>query len=98
MKRRAELRLEAEFDILNAAQGHDESRPGCGSRFLDEVEACLQSIAEMPLSFPEVDDGVRRALLRRFRYAVYFRIIDSSTIDVLGVLHQHQHEDTWRDR
>ncbi|MEQ9319870.1 MAG: type II toxin-antitoxin system RelE/ParE family toxin [Polyangiaceae bacterium] len=98
MKRHPELRLEAEFDILNATQVHEESRPGYGARFLDAVETCLDAIAGEPLAFPEVDDGVRKALLRKFRYAVYFRIIDDDTIDVLAVVHHHQHHDTWRER
>jgi hypothetical protein len=33
----------------------------------------LGRIREMPLQFPEVGQGVRRALLRRFPYGVYFR-------------------------
>lgn len=98
MKRRTELRLEAEFDILNAAQVHEESRPGYGARFLDAVDDCLDAISGGPLLFPEVADGVRKALLRKFRYAVYFRVIDEDTIDVLAVAHQHQHEDTWQGR
>lgn len=98
MNRQTELRLEAEFDILNATQVHEESRPGYGVRFLDAVETCIDAIASEPLSFPEVEDGVRKALLRKFRYAVYFRIIDDDTIDVLAVVHHHQHDDTWRDR
>jgi hypothetical protein len=80
MKRRTELKLEAEFDLLNAAQVHEESRPGYGARFLDAVDACLDAIAVAPLTFPEVDHGVRKALLRRFRYAVYFRIVDEDSM------------------
>ena len=98
MKRRTELRLEAELDLLNAAQVHEEARPGYGARFLDEVDACLKKIATAPLSFPPVEGDVRKAFLRRFKYAVLFRVVDEATIDVLGVLHHHQHEDTWRNR
>lgn len=98
MKRHAELRREAERDLLNAAQVHEEARPGYGARFLDEVDACLGNVVTEPLSFRVVDGDVRKALLRRFKYAVFFRVVDDTTIDVLGILHQHRQEDTWRDR
>jgi plasmid stabilization system protein ParE len=98
MKRRTALRLEAELDILNAARIHEKSRVGYGSRFLDAVETCLDAIASEPASFPEVELGVRKALLRRFRYVIYFRILDEDVIDVLAVAHHRQHEDAWRSR
>jgi len=98
MTRCALLRLEADLDVLNATQRHEQSRPGYGAHFLDEVEACIERIQSEPLSFPEVDGSVRRALLKRFRYAIYFRIIDDDEIDVLAVLHQHEELGKWRTR
>lgn len=97
MKRRASLRLEADLDVLNGAQRHEAARPGYGARFLDDVEATIVAIEDSALSFPEVDGSVRRALLRRFRYAVFFRVVDDEEVDVLAVLHQRQHAE-WRSR
>jgi plasmid stabilization system protein ParE len=40
---------------------------------------------------------VRRALLNRFPYSIYFAIGDSET-EVIAVLHQHRHPNTWKSR
>jgi hypothetical protein len=50
-----------------------------------------------PESYPLVDAEVHRALLRRFPYAIYYTI-ETSHIQILGVLHCHQHPDSWRTR
>jgi len=98
MTRRATLRLEAELELLNAAERHEAARPGYGARFLDEFDSLVENIERDPLTFPEVEGTVRRALFRRFRYAVYFRVVDDNEIDVLAVVHQHQQEGGWRTR
>jgi plasmid stabilization system protein ParE len=36
-------------------------------------------------------------LLKRFPYSVYF-VADDEQIEVIAVLHQHRHPDTWRNR
>jgi hypothetical protein len=84
MTRRATLRLEAELEVLNAAERHEVARPGYAARFLAEFDSVVANIERDPLTFPEVEGSVRRALLRRFRYAVYFRVVDDAEIDVLA--------------
>ncbi len=40
---------------------------------------------------------VRRALMTRFSYAIYFTL-DEETIMVYAVLHQARHENRWKRR
>jgi len=40
--------------------------------FIDAVESTVQRILDAPLAFPEVHSSIRRAILRRFPYGVYF--------------------------
>lgn len=42
-------------------------------------------------------EGIRRALLRRFPYAVYFAV-EESTVVVLTVLHAHRDPAAWQKR
>lgn len=54
-------------------------------------------IREAPQRHPVGRGNLRRILLRRFPYAIYFKLYASS-ISVVGVIHGHRHPDTWLRR
>ena len=60
---------------------------GLGATFLMELERVLEVLEDHPLRFPIVHGDVRRALTRRFPYAIWFRIRHEQVI-VLAVLPQ----------
>ena len=97
MMRQLVVRPEARLDIEDAARWYDNERPALGSRFLDAVDELITRIGEWPHQFPEIEEGVRRGLLRRFPYGVYF-VEDRSAVSILAVLHLHRHPDTWKGR
>ncbi len=66
------LRPEAERDIADTALWYEVRRPGLGGRFLVELDHLFARVLEGPQHFPEIGEDVRRGLLRRFPYAVYF--------------------------
>ena len=70
MAHRLHLWDEADIDVVDAVAWYEEQRSGLGAELLIELDAVMQRIVEMPLQFPEVKDGVRRALLHRFPYSV----------------------------
>jgi len=47
--------------------------------------------------FPEIREGVRRALLHRFPYSVYFKVSEE-VIEVVGILHQYRNPTVWEQR
>ena len=65
--------------------------------FLAEIDAALAHIAEAPERFPVVRGRMRRVLLRRFPYAVYYMVYPS-VISVVGVIHGHRHPEAWLRR
>ncbi len=67
-----------------------------GQRFSEELGATAARIVERPIAFPRVRGEIRRAVLRRFPYAVYFRI-DGTIIVVLAV-HGRQDPKRWQSR
>jgi plasmid stabilization system protein ParE len=79
----------AEDDLHNAAGWYDARHPGLGDAFLRSLEACFARIRRLPKAFPANDAGVHSALLRRFPYAVLFRIREER-IEVLAVWHAHR--------
>jgi len=83
------LRPEAAADIRAAMAWYDARKPGLGAEFLNETDAVFARIAERPESYPAVHGETRRALMRRFPYAVYFDIDNEGAL-VMAVLHQRQ--------
>lgn len=65
--------------------------------FLDEFRAVVASIEERPLMYAAIAGEVRRALMTRFSYAIYFAVNDD-TIMVYAILHHARHENRWKRR
>ena len=76
---------------------YEDRRSGLGSEFVDEFLRALDLIESDPEANPSVDDDVRRALLRRFPYGVYYST-EADHIQILAVLHLHRDPSSWRTR
>ncbi|MGH7709885.1 MAG: type II toxin-antitoxin system RelE/ParE family toxin [Gemmatimonadaceae bacterium] len=87
----------AEADVAEAADWYELQAPGLGPQFVAEVDAVFTHIAAYPASFPAVYREIRRALLRRFPYAVYYRLVDARP-QVIACTHVRRHPRTWRRR
>jgi len=88
---------EANLDVLNATLWYEEQRPNLGVEFLDQLSVLFERVANRPLQFSAIDGPVRRALLHRFPYGVYFDPTGEE-VRVLAVLHLLRHPDTWKTR
>lgn len=80
---------EAEADLAEAFDWYERRRPGMGHDFLAEVDRVLQFVAENPLRTPQIWREARRALPRRFPYAVLY-VLRGNDIYVIAVLHQRR--------
>jgi toxin ParE1/3/4 len=68
------VRPEAETEINEAFKRYEERVSGLGSDFLLSVDAALQAILRNPQSYPTVHRTLRRALIRRFPYQIFFNL------------------------
>lgn len=71
---------------LEAFRWYESKRIGLGDDFVDEVDGAFDRALEAPHSFPIVYRTLRRIVLRRFPYLVYFRH-ETDLVQVFGVLH-----------
>jgi plasmid stabilization system protein ParE len=94
---RLSLRDDARHDIAAAAQWYEDQRPGLGFEFTRAVRATLAAIEREPQRYPLARGEVRRALLRRFPYAVYF-IADPDRTIVVACLHVRRDPQVWQTR
>jgi hypothetical protein len=60
----------ADSDVEAAFHWYEAQELGLGDQFLDELRATYDRIASGPSKYQRVGAEVRRALLRRFPYAV----------------------------
>ena len=76
----------ASADLLAAHDWYEQRSPGLGKDFVRMVDAALAGIARQPELFPPIHRGLRRGLVRRFPYAIFYRI-DPDAVRVIAVLH-----------
>src|SRR5947209_7040231 len=90
---------DAETDIAPAYDWYEERRVGLGEEFLACLEACFDAIRRTPKMHQVGHNTARRALIRRFPYAVYYDYTDeTNAVTAYVVIHTAQDPDTWRDR
>jgi len=94
---RVVLRPDAHAEIAEARDWYEARRVALGAEFIAEFDAVIGRIAERPAMYARVSGETRRAVLRRFPYAVYFRVLDDAIV-VLAVVHGHRHPRVWRSR
>ncbi len=87
----------ATTEIGDAARYYEERVAGLGVDFLNEVDEAVRVIVAMPKCWPVLERDVRRYLLRRFPFALYFRIREDY-IQILACKHHSRHPDYWRRR
>jgi plasmid stabilization system protein ParE len=95
--RRVRVRELARTEIADAFAWYSARSSVAGGRFIDEVEDAIRAIEADPERNPAVRGAVRRILLKRFPYGVYYKIYPT-VISVLGVIHGHRHPDVWQHR
>lgn len=88
---------EAEQDLFEAATWYEQQRLDLGQRFLDEVVSALAAIAENPRRCQALHRGVRRMLLRRFPFSVFY-LIEDDGITVIAVMHASRNPRRWKSR
>lgn len=72
---------------------------GVGDEFVAEIESVFEAMRAMPLRFPIVYVTVHRALLKRYPFAVFFRIRPKTTeLVVLAIFPQRGDPALWPKR
>lgn len=97
MSRSLVFRRQARQEFDAAGDWYERERPGLGQTFLAEVERVLQRVVSNPEAFPEVLEGVRKAVIKRFPYCLYFRVRGEAIV-VLAVFHAARNPAVWRTR
>lgn len=84
-------------EIDEAYAWYEEQRQGLGEGFLAAIRVVLDQIESAPEIDASIYRAVRRGRLKRFPYAVYYRV-QPDRIAVIAVQHNKRNPKTWQSR
>ena len=91
------VRRQAKLDLRRAVRWYEAQQPGLGREFLVQADAVLDRVSDNPVQYQVIYRNVRRAIMRKFPYGVFYRI-DGADIVVFAVVHLHRDPSSWQDR
>ena len=87
-----------EDEVRKVRDYYEERSPGLGAAFVDEFEKQVLRVAAEPERWMVVSGDIRRCLMRRFPYVIYFRRAAADRLRVTVVKHQRRHPEYGRSR
>lgn len=84
-------------ETAEAYERYEAQSTGLGDEFLTSIELQLKRLEQAPLLYAEVRYRMRRALLPRFPYAVFYTV-HNGIVQVLAILHTARSPRKWPKR
>jgi plasmid stabilization system protein ParE len=91
------VRPAAARDIRSAYVWYEGEREGLGEEFLAEVRATIGAVLDAPEAYPALHRQTRRALVHRFPYGLFFRMVDGFVVFV-SCTHTRKNPEIWKRR
>ena len=85
-------------ELAEAIAYYNAERQGLGSEFREEVQRVLGLLTRFPELGQPVRGSVRRVMLSRFPYHIYYRCLTSDTLRILAVAHNRRRPEYWVGR
>lgn len=87
----------AEQELEEAKEWYDSQKQNLGNEFVLEIDKAITRISENPFQFLEIKKYVRRAIVSRFPYSLFFYINDMN-INIFAVFHLSRNPTIWKKR
>jgi plasmid stabilization system protein ParE len=91
------FRPEVREELNDAYVWYESQKSGLGDDFLDCIDKSLNQICQMLESYAAVHQDIRRSIVQRFPYTVYYRIVSSRVI-VTAIFHSRRNPKAWQKR
>ena len=67
--------------------------------FVFDFENRIEQLQDFPESHQKIHQDVRRTLLHRFSYAIYYRVhVQSETIEIIAIFDARRDPESWKGR
>lgn len=87
----------AQTDLDAAFVWYEEQAIGLGYEFLDEIDQTIRLLSTFPRFSSEVAEGIRRSLVNRFPYGIFYAIA-SDRIVIVAIAHLKRAPDFWQGK
>ena len=87
----------AEDELLEEIGYLEFQAEGLGQRFFREVQRVERLIAQFPQSAEEIRPGIRKRVLRQFRYSLIYSI-ENDVLLILAIAHHSRRPGYWFSR
>ena len=84
-------------EYLDGIRWYAAKDTGLGEAFVDDVEEGVHRIVSHPQAWQPLEGGIRRCLLKRFPFAIYYAI-EGEAVLVYALMHTSRRPDCWRNR
>lgn len=91
------IRPEARAEVAEAAQWYEGRVRGLGRDFVRAFRAATDVLRRNPYLYQAIFEDMRRVVLRRFPYSVFYEIHNSDVV-VLGCMHGARDPEDWQKR
>ena len=88
---------ETQLEVQETFHHYQDLNEGLGFEFIRSMDATLQFIKRNPFSYQKIYGEIRRVLLRKFPYALFY-LVEENQIVILACLHQKRSEIDWLRR
>lgn len=88
----------ARQELIDARNWYENESPGLGQHFLAAIDAIVERVATNPGQLPVVYRNIRRAMLRRFPYALMFVTESDESVTVIASFHGSRDPARWQRR
>jgi plasmid stabilization system protein ParE len=91
------IQPEAEQDLDDAFEYLEAQQKGLGFQLLAELTDILEALESSPLLFQKVYGEKRRAVVKRFKYNVIYKVINTE-VYILAIIHGSRNPRKWQSR
>ena len=88
---------EADAELAEARQWYAHQRADLDFEFMERIDDALSRIVSNPQLYPIVYRSLRRAVVRRFPFAVFYEVTVDE-IHVVAVFHSRRDPEIWKSR
>ena len=92
-----ELSDEAEVDFDKSYEFYSEDSPKVADTFFKQINLSFDNIKQNPKSFPIAHKDVRKYVVKKFPFVIYFRIVHT-VIQVIAIFHTSRNPEIWNER
>lgn len=85
-------------DVADAIAWYQQQRDGLGAEFDQAFDSAATTISQFPKLYPIAFGSVRRCLLGRFPYGIFYEVVDDGVVLIVAVLHASRDPATLQDR